>query len=175
MKTLVIDCETTGLVKNRLVPLARQPKVIELFGLTVEEEDEVLAFSSLFNPGHGVDADTTRITGITDNMLAEAESFAEKAQAIKDAIERHDEVVAHNLSFDKTMIDLEMERVGLTIEWPQLICTVEATVHLKGHRLNLNALHHFLFDEEFTGAHRAENDVRALARCFKELRKRGIV
>lgn len=175
MKTLLFDTETTGLVKNRLVPLARQPKIVELFGLSLEDEIESVEINQLFNPGYALDKDVTRITNITDEMLSSAPAFSEKAETIKNSIERHDEVVAHNLSFDKTMVDLEMERAGLKIKWPRLICTVEATEHLKGYRLNLNALHHFLFGEEFTGAHRAENDVRAMAKCFVELRKREIV
>jgi DNA polymerase III epsilon subunit-like protein len=92
---------------------------------------------------------------------------------LKKFIEGHDEVVAHNLSYDKSMVDCEMKRAGLTVDWPELICTVEATEHIKGHRLNLTSLHELLMGEAFSGAHRAEADVRALANCFRALRETG--
>ena len=90
-------------------------------------------------------------------------------------IEGADEVVAHNLAFDKAMLDFEFMRLDTELKWPAMICTVEATRHLKGHRLNLMALYEMLFSERFTEAHRAENDVRALARCFLKLRENGAV
>ncbi|MFA6363505.1 hypothetical protein [Methanoregula sp.] len=39
----------------------------------------------------------------------------------------------------------------------------------------LNELHLQLFQEEFTGSHNAGADVEACARCYFELRKRGII
>jgi len=90
-------------------------------------------------------------------------------------IEVHDEIVAHNMSYDKAVIDFEMKRLGKKIRWPDLICTVESTEYMKGHRMNLATLHEFLFGEPFAGAHRAENDVRATTRCFLQLREMGVV
>ncbi len=57
----------------------------------------------------------------------------------------------------------------------RLICTVESTEHIKGFRLTLTKLHEHLFGEAFPSAHRAENDVRPLTRCFIELYNRGII
>jgi hypothetical protein len=39
----------------------------------------------------------------------------------------------------------------------------------------LAELHLQLFEEEFTGSHNAGADVKACARCYFELRKRGII
>jgi DNA polymerase III epsilon subunit-like protein len=108
-------------------------------------------------------------------MLADAPKFSEKAEELKALIESHDEVIAHNATFDMTMVDNEMKRCGLTVNWPTVICTVEATEFMKGHRLKLANLHELLFGEVFLGAHRAENDVRALARCLLQLRAMGVV
>lgn len=172
MKTLVFDCETTGLLANSLLPLDRQPRIIELSSLILEEEKEE-AFSQLFNPGFTLEKIITSITGLTDADLSAAPAFAERAKEIKTLIESADEVVAHNLSFDKAMIDNEMNRAGLAVKWPLLICSVEASEWYFGFRLNLTKLHEHLFSEVFADAHRAGADVKALARCFREMRNRG--
>lgn len=172
MKTLILDTETTDLIKNKMMPLERQPKIIEFYGLSLGENGEELdSIHFLFHPGTKLGDDTKRITGITDEMLSGAGKFSDSAEEIKAFIESHSAVVAHNLSYDRSMVDFEMKRAGLKVSWPELICTVESTVHMKGHRLNLAALYELLFSESFSGAHRAENDVRALARCFTKLRE----
>jgi DNA polymerase III epsilon subunit-like protein len=176
MRTLVLDTETTDLIKNKLLPLERQPHVIEFFGLSMDMYGhECNSWSQLFDPGIPLSEDVQRITGIKPEDLRGMPKFEAHAEEIKKFIEGHDEVVAHNLSYDKTIIDFEMKRAGLTVEWPELICTVEATEHLKGFRLNLTSLHELLFGEPFSGAHRAEADVRALASCFRALRETGVV
>lgn len=176
MRTLIFDTETTDLIKNKLLPLERQPHVIEFFGISVDMYGhECNSFGQLFDPGVPLTDVITRITGIKPDDLRGMPKFSVHAAEIKKFIEGHDEVVAHNLSYDKSMIDFEMKRAGLTVEWPELICTVEATEHIKGHRLNLTALHELLMGEPFSGAHRAEADVRALANCFRALRETGVV
>ena len=79
------------------------------------------------------------------------------------------------MSFDQEMIDIEAERLGQILRWQRLVCTVEQTVHLRGHRLSLSLLHQHLFDEPFAGAHRAKVDVAALIRCSVELHKRRVI
>jgi len=175
MKTLVFDTETTGLIKNKLQPLERQPQIIEFFGLSMVDGEEESSINQLFNPGIKLEEIITKITGIKDEDLESAPKFKDHAVQIKEFIESHDEIVAHNLSFDRSIVDFEMARCKLKIQWPKLICTVEATHYMLGHRLNLSKLHELLFGEPFEGAHRAEVDVRALARCFNELRKMEIV
>lgn len=176
MRTLILDTETTDLIKNKLLPLERQPHVIEFFGLSMDMYGhECNSWSQLFDPGIPLTDVVQRITGIKPEDLQGKPKFATLAQGLKEYIEEHDEVVAHNLSYDKAIIDFEMKRAGLKVDWPELICTVEATEHLKGFRLNLTSLHELLFGEPFSGAHRAEADVRALAACFRALRETGVV
>jgi DNA polymerase III epsilon subunit-like protein len=176
MKALVFDTETTGLIKNKLQHIDSQPFIIELFGVSLDDEgNELGTIDHLFDPGFKVSEEITRITGITPQMLVGKPKFKQHAEEVKAFIEDHDCVVAHNLSYDKAMIDFEMRRAGLTVDWPELICTVESTEHIKGFRLNLNALHELLFGEPFTGAHRAEVDVRALASCFGKLKLTGVI
>jgi len=176
MRTLVLDTETTALIKNKLQPLDRQPRIIEFLALSLDSAGEELdTFSYLFNPGIKIDEKITEITGIKQEMLDDQKPFSSIAQHILEVIEVHDEIVAHNMSYDKAVIDFEMKRLGKKVRWPELICTVESTEYMKGHRMNLRSLHEFLFGEPFENAHRAENDVRATAKCFLELRKMGVV
>ena len=176
MRTLVFDTETTGLISNSMIPLARQPKIIEFAAILLNDGEEEAKENWLFNPGERLNDEVKGITSLKDSDLVNAPPFAQLAPDIATLIEYADEVVAHNLSFDQAMVDVEMKRANVgPINWPQLICTVEATEYLKGFRLKQMDLYEHLFGEKFEGAHRAATDVKALSRIFIELRKRGIV
>jgi len=174
VRSLVLDCETTGLIQNSVKPLSQQPSIIEYFGQIVEGTEVVEELEFFCDPGFPVSEEITRITGIKPEQVKGQPLFSHFADQVKEQIESVDEVVAHNMSYDRAMVNFEMKRAETELIWPaNLICTVEGTEHLKGHRLNLSALHEFLFGEPFTGAHRARVDVAALTRCFIELRERG--
>lgn len=171
--TLLFDCETSGLTKPSVAPLEKQPHIIELCALLLDGDKEVSCQTWFFKPPQPISKEITAITGITNAMLEDAPAFADMHDEVLKAFTSADEFVAHNLSFDKRMIDSEFARCGTIMHWKRLICTVEQTENLKGFRLSLGALHEMLFGEKMENAHRAENDVRAMARCFLELRKRG--
>lgn len=176
MRALVIDTETSDLISNRSIKLDLQPNVIEwysaLVNLQTGETESELNF--LIKPPKPISDEITKITGITNEMLDGKSDFNHFALVIKEAIETAPLVIAHNASFDREMIDIEFERLGQTLAWPKLLCSVEATIHLTGYRLTLGALHQHLFNNEpFVGAHRAKQDVQALIRCVVELHKRG--
>lgn len=177
MKTMIFDTETTDLTQNIGVPLDKQPDIIEFFGLGLEvnDQNELVEFSTLgqlIKPRKPVTPEITRITNITNVMLSGKEPFKFYAPEIKAYIEGFDQAVAHNAAFDKDIVDFEFGRLQINIKWPELICTVEQTLWIKGYRLKLGGLYQELFGEDFADKHRAENDVRALTRCFIELRRR---
>ncbi len=178
MRHLILDNETTNLIHNSLRPLHKQPRVIEFFGLVLTDDEwaEAGTLHSFLDPGTPISAEVTKITGITQDAVAGKPKFIEFAPVLKRFIEESDVVVAHNLSYDKAVIDFEFSRLKQIVSWPlNRVCTVEATEHFKGHRLNLGALHTELFGAGFEKAHSAEHDVRATARCYVELIKRGVV
>lgn len=180
MRVCVFDTETDKLTVTSAAKLDNQPKITEFFGLELKQDginfEEGAGFQRMFNIGRPVSAESTKITGITEEMLKGCKNFAFHADEMEAYLAGFDVVVAHNLAFDRDVVNYEFARVGKKIKWPRCICTVESTEWLKGYRLNLTALHAELFDGEvFKDAHRAENDVRALARCYMELVKRGIV
>ncbi len=184
LTAVIFDSETTGLLNSRLIPLKRQPFCTELFLACVDldavippdvEDISVLwEIDTLINPGIPISQEITKITGIDDAMVKDAPTFTTFAPLLRVAIENADRVIAHNASFDVEMLDVEFAREGDTpLRWPPIICTIEQTIHLLGHRMTLQGLHEHLFGERFKEAHRARNDTRALIRCCVELRKRG--
>ena len=174
MKHLIFDTETTNLISTIARPLHKQPRIIEFFGLVWDDStDQEEAHSWLVNPGIPIPQKVTEITGITDAMVKDAPSFLLLMPRIVALFHSVDRMVAHNLSYDKTIVEFELQRYAGSVNFPEGLCTVEVTESLKGHRLSLSALYEELFGETFAGAHRAEQDVRALARCYRELIKRG--
>lgn len=183
MKIMAFDTETTGLIGNHTMKLDKQPELIEFYGCIVDLATGEIgeAVNLLVKPvkpiKEGFDGSKiTQITGIDDVLLEDerASSFNTLKDIFYSFIETAPGVLAHNLSFDMEIMDLEFERRGMKVTWPNVrICTVEQTVHLKGYRLSLAGLHELLFGEAFPEAHRAKNDVTAMVRCAVELFKRG--
>jgi DNA polymerase-3 subunit epsilon len=179
---LIFDTETTGLVYNHVIKIDRQPEVIEFYGQVVS-----LSTGKVYDKYHTLvcpkkfpmDDYTIKATKtkLTNEMLKDAPIFKDVANEIRNFFEESSMIIAHNLSFDMEMIDLEYERLkGQLINWPlKRICTVEATLFLKGKRLTLTDLHTLLFGDVFENAHRAETDVAALTRCVVELHRRDLI
>jgi DNA polymerase III epsilon subunit-like protein len=108
-------------------------------------------------------------------MLPGKPCFKDVAVQIRDFLQDAPLIIAHNASFDKEVLDIELERARVPIKWPPVLCTVEETIFLKGMRLTLSNLHEHLFGEKFKDAHRARSDVMALVRVARELRRRGLL
>lgn len=173
---LVGDTETSGLAFSRLIPLKRQPKITEIFLALIDLDagpEPLWEIDTLINPGTPLSAEIVKITGIDDEMLKDAPTWPKVAPLVRAGIEGAPRAIFHNASFDRELLDMEFERDGETVAWPQVLCSVEQTVHLLGHRLTLQGLHEHLFGTRFKEAHRAANDSRALINICVELRKRG--
>lgn len=174
---LIFDTETTGLIDNTLKPLDKQPHVIEFYGMLVDRDTFEIKcdLDLLIKPPVTITPEITKITTITNEMVADAPVMSEVCTQILDIMGRADRWVAHNLAYDLQIMKFEAQRLGKTLTIPSLLCTVEQTEFLKGHRLSLSDLHEYLFGETFKGAHRAKVDVQALYRCYVELRKRDLI
>lgn len=177
MKHLIFDTETTDLVHNTLRPTHKQPRIIEYYGCILDDEQDwkmVAELHQFLDPGVAVTDEITRITGITNDMVKGQPTFGQWHSSLSELMGGADVMVAHNLSYDKQVVTFEYKRIEQPIRFPARgICTVETTEHIKGYRLSLTNLHEHLFGEPFKGAHRADVDVAALARCYVELCKRG--
>lgn len=177
----VFDTETTDLISSMLIPLDKQPRIIEINAQLIDpetflEEGPIEELDFLCHPGFKINETVQKITGIKPDDLQGKAPFRSRAEEVNDFLQSAEEFVAHNLAFDKAIVEIEMERSGLDFSWPSgsvMTCTVEETEHLKGHRLKLSDLYEHLFGETFEGAHRAKADVDALVKCFVKLRLEG--
>jgi DNA polymerase-3 subunit epsilon len=113
---LVFDTETTGLLpKNRCAPLSEYPKILQLsFVLYDIEQRRVI---QTYNEYIRVSDDTvieqfiTDLTGITAQICRVRGVPIENAlAAFYDAYMSCDCVIAHNLTFDKKMLEIEIQR-----------------------------------------------------------------
>ena len=180
---IVFDTETTGLIDNCAIPLKSQPHIIELCAikLVIDREtrdvvDEAM-WESLFHHGP-LKEETTKITGITTEMVADAPAFASKVDEMADFFLGAQAMVGHNLSYDRDMLEIELKRLArqTSFPWaPRHICTVEESETLTGFRLGLNDLHERLMGHRFNEHHRAKPDTQATARCFIKLVQQGVI
>lgn len=171
MKILFFDTETTGIPKHPTAPDNVQPHIIEYGGILTDlEGNELSALNLLINPGEKLEPIITKITGITDDDLAGKKSFAEVAPKIAEQFEAADAVVAHNLPFDSTLIELEAERHDLDWPWPAIqVCSVQEFAEHYGYRPKLTELYEVAKARKLDQTHRALDDVRAMIEAAKAL------
>lgn len=171
MITLLFDTETTGLLLPRTAELNKQPRIIELACIRVENGNVVSEHSWLIDPERKLSAEITKITGLTDADLEGKPKFRQLLPEIEDVFAGCDVLLAHNAPFDVGMMTTELllcERTGFP--WPkETVCTVQEYMHLKGRRLKMTQLYEIKMGKKLEQTHRALDDVRALVEiCVKE-------
>ncbi len=189
MKVIVFDTETTGLPSSQL-GLEDQPHICQFAAVvwecSVADKNmiEVARIDELIKPPIALEYDAVAIHGITNKMIADKPDFAGVADKIVDAFCDADVAVAHNLSFDKTIIQYELQRLNRNGNFlpEQIFDTMLASrdlCKLPGKYGNfksprLDELYYFLFNEKFENAHNALADVLATSKCLEELLKLNI-
>ena len=151
---VILDVETTG--ANPVYDRVTEVGLIE-----VERGRRVAEWSTLVNPGTRIPPAIQSLTGITDDMVALAPSFAEIAQHLLGRLEGK-LLVAHNARFDYGFLRNEFRRASLRYS-SRVLCTVKLSRRLFPHesRHNLDALmaRHGLACES---RHRALGDARVV-------------
>ena len=112
----VIDIETTGGSANR-------DRITEVAIFVYDGHEVVDSFVSLINPERPIPYFITRLTGITDQMVANAPKFCEVARKIVEITENLT-FVAHNVNFDYNFIRQEFLRLGYDFRREKL-CTIQ--------------------------------------------------
>jgi len=178
---IIYDTETTGLVQNGAVPLDRQPRIIEYAGMKVNWDtlEEIDRLTFRVNPGNlPLPPKITEITGLTDADLKDEPVFRVFYTGLSRFHVGVSGLCAHNLPFDFSLLRFDLARINKTerFPWPPIhICTVEASMSIKGHRLHLKDLHEMATGEVHQGAHRALADVEALFTVVKFLREKSLL
>jgi DNA polymerase III subunit epsilon len=187
---LIIDSETTGLPRNWKAPisdLANWPRVIQIAWALFDKADMPLESAThLVQPdGFTIPDDVQRIHGIsTERALAEGKKVFSVLQDFTAAVEKAEIIIAHNVKFDESVISAEYLRLQLkppfdrkkricTMMQSTELCRIQGPYGLKWP--TLSQLHRELFKSGYEEAHDAGADVAACAKCFFELKRRGIL
>ncbi len=152
-KYAIIDIETTG-------GLARRDKITEI-GIVIHDGEKIIdTYETLINPGRSIPSNITRITGITDEMVADAPQFFEIAKKVVEMTEGAI-FVAHNVRFDYSFIKEEFKSLGYTFSKRQLDTVRLARKSFPGLRSYSlgNLINHF--DIKVANRHRALDDALA--------------
>jgi DNA polymerase III alpha subunit (gram-positive type) len=169
---LVFDTETTGLTLHPSAETRKQPKMIEFGAVSLSREDgRVLGeVSQLINPGEPLTEEITRITGLTDADLKGMPSFWDFSIALQALFMTHSSMAAHNLPFDRQIIQGELDRLGMKdFVWPEKgTCTVGLYRDIYGHNVKLTKLYEDIMGRPLAQTHRALDDVQAMVEVIQK-------
>lgn len=156
---VVFDIETTGLSKET-------ESITEIGAVKVVDGKIIDRFSTFVNPERPIPAEITKLTGITNEMVADApvitEILPKFLEFCQDAV-----LVAHNANFDTGFIRLNAERkCGIEVK-NTVLDTLELSrallPELKKHKLDIICEQ---MGVSLEGHHRAVNDAEATAEVF---------
>jgi len=126
VKFVVVDIETTG-------GSARNERIIEFAGLVTDGEKVLDTFQTLINPNRYIPEFITSLTGINNEMVADAPTFDEVAAKI-DEFTKDKIFVAHSVNFDYSFVKNEFQLLGHQYDRKKL-CTVRLSRKIfPGHR-----------------------------------------
>jgi len=153
---VIVDIETTGFDPER-------DRIIEIAAALLEGPEVVERFHTLVDPERPLPHEIIKLTGISDDDLKGAPSPESAVRQLAEFVSGRD-VVAHNVSFDRSFITRVAAPGALPGAWiDSLQSALIAFPRLKSHRLRDLA-------EAFgtcTPSHRAADDVEALASLWR--------
>ncbi|MFW5706514.1 MAG: exonuclease domain-containing protein [Bacteroidota bacterium] len=157
----IIDLETTGGDPYR-------DKITEIAIYVHDGEKVIKEFHSLVNPERKIPYFITRMTGITDEMVARAPKFFEIAKNIVELTE-NTIFVAHNVTFDYNFLKSEFKSLGYFYQ-RDCLCTVKLSRRIIPGKqsYSLGRLCKDL-NIEIENRHRASGDAWATVKLFEML------
>jgi DNA polymerase III epsilon subunit-like protein len=191
MKVLVFDTETTGLPKDRFASFKDThlwPHIIQLSCVLFDTESKhIVQMNKIIRIGEEVELTerSVEIHGITrERSRSEGISIADAMRQFKSLCNAADVVVAHNISFDKSMVMVESQRCGVrhelyrtksyccTMKSTQEFCNIIAKSPKDGEEYvkypTLTELHEKLFGTRPANTHDAFVDVLICLRCYMQ-------
>ncbi len=97
---LILDTETTGLERGEVIQIG----VIDPSGKTL--------IDTFVKPVEPIPPSTTRIHGITNQMVASAPRFAEVVENLRETLNGH-QVIVYNAVYDRRMLHQSAEAAGI--------------------------------------------------------------
>ena len=198
MKVIVFDTETTGLIPSRFPRIAsnleKYPYIVQLSYIVYDtdthkilhEQDDIIRLPDDVE----IPEDSIAVHGITKKLSKNRGIHIDSALEIFSLYVKQCQcVVANNIDFDMTMIDVECIRTGINYPFTSekiYYCTMNKTkdmcnivrkfrnigpngqVRMESYvkKPTLNELHVHLFKRSPKGLHDALIDVRVCLRCF---------
>ena len=164
---VVFDLETTGFSP-------KNDSIIEIGAVKIKNGAIVDNFSEFVNPKRTIPYKITELTGITDDMVRDAQTIEDVLPRFLDFI-GESVVVAHNASFDCSFISKNCNDMGLDFS-PTVVDTVQVCrflyPELKSVKLNIVAKH---LGVKLESHHRAVDDAKATAdiliECIKKIKE----
>ena len=160
---VVFDLETTG---------AKTPgcRITEIGAWRVRDGAVLDEFHTLVNPQIPIPPFITQLTGITDEMVADAPLFEDVAYDFLEFIGQC-VLVAHNSGFDMRFLNYEIARIFGSYRLANpCLCTVKLSRKLlpdiTNHKLKTVAEHYSI---DLVNHHRASDDAKATAHIFVNL------
>jgi len=162
-RLVFLDLETTGASADR-------DRITEIGLIEVAGSQLVQEWSALVDPGRVIPPAVVSLTGITDQMVAQAPTFADIGAELLERLEGR-LLVAHNARFDYAFLRAEFRRMGIRYR-SRVLCTVRLSRALfPEHR------HHNLdsvierFALSCSARHRALGDAQAVWAFARELER----
>jgi DNA polymerase III epsilon subunit-like protein len=187
---LFFDTETTGLPLNWAAPAEdcnNWPRMVQAaWILHSDDGDEIPIRNYIIKPeGFEIPETAARIHGITTEIARKKGwPLLKVLQEFEEAVFKADFLVGHNISFDEKIMGAEFLRNGMKncLEGKKMICTMKASTEYCaienrfGYKWpKLAELHTQLFGTGFAAAHNAAADIEITAKCFWEMKRRGIL
>lgn len=159
----VIDIETTGLssIYN---------EIIELSALKVRNDKVIDKFSQLIKPSGRISSFISRLTGISNELVKDANSIENVLPAYLEFIS-DDIVLGHNVNFDINFIYDNLKKHHNKEFNNNYIDTMKISrkyLRLESHSLSSLAKH---YKVDTSGHHRALNDCMITLNIYKKLKK----
>ena len=156
---IVFDIETTGLNPSR-------ERITEIGAFRVSNGEIKDKFSTFVNPGKHISAKITELTGITDEMVADAPDEKEAVMSFLDFCGENAVVVAHNATFDTSFIKTAAERNRLNYTLTHIdTLSISRCIYPQLNKHKLDSIAKYLKLGTFNH-HRAYDDALMLAKIF---------
>jgi len=164
---IVFDVETTGLNPKK-------ERLTEIGAVKLKNMQIIDSFNIMVNPEKTIPQKIVELTGITDEMVADAPKEEEAIRKFIEFCGSNAVLVAHNARFDDSFIQSACQRHDINFEYAlidTLILCQCMLPEMGRHKLNLVAKQLKLGKFEH---HRASDDARMLAKIYIELVNRLI-
>lgn len=160
---IIFDLETTGLdiINDR---------IIQISYIKVMPNQEEIRKDYHVNPERAISEDITRLTGISNEDVAEAPTFKALAPSLYEDFKGCDFAGFNSNHFDIPMLAEEFYRAGIDFDFQKSRLIDIQTIYHKMERRNLAAAYKFYcgrkMEDDFE-AHRADNDTEATYRVMQ--------